>query len=105
MEIEDDWQWILASYCITNEGHDDGDFEHIGRGCNPGGQHVHVHYNADFSNDKVIEFGDGMDISHIKDLEERVQKAVDWTQEGVDEFIKKQEHHLKHGQQYVETTA
>ena len=98
MDIEEDWEWILSSYCITNEGHEDGDFEHIGRGCNHEAGHKHVHYNANFSNDEVIEFGDGMDISGIKNLESRVQYAVDWTQEGVDAEVKEIKETVKHYQ-------
>ena len=69
MDIEEDWQWILASYCITDEGQEDGDFDLLGQGCEPDPGHRHVHYNADFTNDEVIEFGDGMDITGIEHFE------------------------------------
>ena len=68
VELEESWDLILSSYCISNDGHEDGNWDHIGEGCGD----EHYYYNASLSNDEVIEIGDGLDISGIANLAGRV---------------------------------
>lgn len=80
-----DWSAILDSYCITPVLDQTGKYTGIGEGCNY--EDSHKHYNLEITNEEILEFGSGLDISSINQYEDRIAYAVEWVQEGVPEFV------------------
>ena len=84
-ECDEAWHSILKSYCLDPEN----ESPHYGHGCGYG-RGADAHYDESVpieEHDAVLSYGQGQDIKEIDNIPERVQRAVDLTQEGVADHV------------------
>ena len=101
-ECEEAWQLILQSYCL------DGDIESLRYGCDYGHGNTHDHFDFHAVNQindyaDILSAGQDLEIGGIDDIEGIIQKSVDLTQKGVNEFLVKQKESVQQAQSEIQT--